>query len=394
MLPTKTGLMATDYTAMVIADIMGKTPSTSMSMSMTSTSGPRILQSPIFPANLPFIGATFVDADEDLKNVALALYVDVIVRSFHMLLQYNNQQPIKGFAGEEFWQVANRIAGRDLHRPDWVTTGIIEPKTTADWDAVTELFTAIIPDHELSILEAIENSATLCRLTLILICSTDMWLNPTRADIAMGWMEQIASHCCFGEQRKGWNILIANIMRNRIAMATETTRVRYLTSGDCPYIWRSRTLSETDTVTRGRVLDTMTRVIGVFEGWEVAMRTQIIGRPFLRLEPLITTAIMGKAIQRPEPRDSDPPLGGASSTVVTANRGRSTKMCGRTNVYGIGGVEVMGNPKQAIDIASEDESDTANRSHGYRESGQMDVAAVASESNWNCQDDIPRPEPS
>ena len=35
----------------------------------------------------------------------------------------------------------------------------------------------------------------------------------------------------------------------------------------------------------------------------------------------------------------------------------------------------MGNPKQAIDIASEDESDTANRSHNYRKSGQMDVAS-------------------
>ena len=52
----KVGLLAIDYTARGIADIMGCIPSTSMMLDVSSAEGVRVLQAPVFPAKLPFIG--------------------------------------------------------------------------------------------------------------------------------------------------------------------------------------------------------------------------------------------------------------------------------------------------------------------------------------------------
>ena len=285
------GLVSQDLTARALTHRMCSESSTGMLLSISTT---EVRQAPVFPADIPFVGAAVDELCDETREVANALFVDLVIRSFHYLLQEFDGMEIKGFSGASFWEEAERIAGRTLPHPEWITTGIIEINNETDWEVVSEIFSAVMPQGILNVQETMTNAATLCRLALTLISSITPWTEPSRADAAIQWLTTITERCCFGEQRRAWTF-VREVMKNRVDLAVGRRPVRFLSSEDCPYIWAdARTIPPEDRSTRDRICEATKRISAVFGPWETTIRPRhgmAIARKKIHLDPLIVEAI-------------------------------------------------------------------------------------------------------
>ena len=106
MRPVKQGLIKNDCAAVAIAYRMASP----QSMMLLINYPAEVIQAPLFPTHLPFLGAKVMGHVDEQRAVAKALYVDIVVRSFHLLLLELNGRDIPGLKENGFWEAAELVA--------------------------------------------------------------------------------------------------------------------------------------------------------------------------------------------------------------------------------------------------------------------------------------------